>query len=117
MAPGRKTGGRKKGTPNKVTSEAREAFALMFHSLAPDVEAWIRQTANGWDEEVTIGKGEAAVTAIKRTGKDPGKAADLAIRLAEYHIPKLGRTEVTGEDGGPVEFVVRDIAKEKPDPR
>lgn len=112
MAKGRKTGGRTKGVPNKVTSAARESFALMFDSLAPDVETWIRQTANGWDNEVTVGRGENATTTIKRVGKDPGKAADLALRLAEYHIPKLGRTEVTGEDGGPVEYVIRDIAKE-----
>jgi hypothetical protein len=112
MAKGRKTGGRTKGVPNKVTSAARESFALMFDNLAPDVETWIRQTANGWDDEVTMGRGESAVTVIKRVGKDPGKAADLALRLAEYHIPKLGRTEVTGEDGGPVEYVIRDIARE-----
>lgn len=108
MAKGRKTGGRTKGVPNRVTSAARESFALMFDNLAPDVEAWIRQTANGWDDEVTMGRGESAVTVIKRVGKDPGKAADLALRLAEYHIPKLGRTEVTGKDGEPVRVVVVD---------
>ena len=30
MAKGRRTGGRKKGTPNKLTTAAREVFALAF---------------------------------------------------------------------------------------
>lgn len=78
MAKGIKTGGRKKGVPNKLTSSAKEAFLLTFQRLAPDLEEWIRLAAND----------------------DPGKAADLTIRLAEYHYPKLGRTEVTGDGGG-----------------
>jgi hypothetical protein len=34
--------------------------------------------------------------------KNPLKAADLLIRMAQYHFPKLGNTELTGKDGGPV---------------
>ncbi len=101
MAPGRKTGGRKPGVPNKVTSASREAFLATFQKLAPDLEAWIQQTANGWDEEVQTKTGPAIV----RKGKDPAKAADLLVRMAEYHLPKLGRTEVTGEGGGPVKVI------------
>lgn len=114
MAPGRKTGGRVKGVPNRVSSAAREAFLATFQRLAPDLEVWLQQTANGWDEEIEVkprGGGEP-VTVIKRVGKDPGKAADLLIRMAEYHVPKQSRTEVVGEGGGPVEFVIRDLAKE-----
>lgn len=33
MARGVKTGGRKKGTPNKLTASAREAFAAAFRGL------------------------------------------------------------------------------------
>jgi hypothetical protein len=112
MAKGHKTGGRTKGVPNKVTSAARAAFLATFDRLSTDLDVWIQQTANGWDVEKVVGRGETERVVVVREGKDPGKAADLLIRMAEYHFPKLGRTEVTGEDGGPVEFVIRDIAKE-----
>lgn len=85
MAKGFKSGGRKKGTPNKVTSTAREAFLAMFHRLSPNIEGWIAETAE----------------------KDPGKAAELVLRMAEYHFPKLGRQELTGKDGEPIRAVFR----------
>jgi hypothetical protein len=91
MAKGRKTGGRTKGTPNHVTSAARQAFLATFGKLEGDLETWIRETAKD----------------------DPGKASDLVIRMAEYHFPKLGRAEVVGPDGGPVEIVIRDLSKER----
>lgn len=99
MAKGRKTGGRTKGVPNKVTSAARESFLATFDSLKPDLERWVRETAEGWEAQ-RVTKDGAVVTLIE--GRDPAKAADLVIRMAEYHFPKLGRTEVTGQDGGPV---------------
>ena len=37
---------------------------------------------------------------------DPGKAADLFLKAIEYHIPKLARTEHTGENNGPVEMKI-----------
>lgn len=110
MAPGRKTGGRTKGTPNKVTSAAREAFLATFGKLEGDLEGWIRKTAEGEEQPLMI-KGvpilrEDGKPVMVRVGADPGKAADLLIRMAEYHFPKLGRTEVSGPDGGPVQHRV-----------
>jgi hypothetical protein len=104
MAKGRKTGGRTRGTPNKVTSAAREAFLALFDDLTPDLEGWIRETATGVEQPLML-KGVPVMGAdgkplMVRTGADPGKAADLVIRMAEYHFPKLGRAEITGEDGG-----------------
>lgn len=34
--------------------------------------------------------------------KQPHRALDLYLRLLEFSVPKLGRTEVTGLDGGPL---------------
>src|SRR5438067_11440276 len=96
MAQGVKTGGRQKGVPNKITGEAREVFRRMFNSLAPDVEGWIRTTADG--EKVTKVLKDGGIVEV-RMGADPAKAAELALRLAEFHLPKLGRTELTGADG------------------
>ena len=83
MALGRKTGGRQKGTPNVVTREVREVFKLMFEGLAPDVEKWIRTTAE----------------------TDPSRAASLTLDLAEYHLPKLQRIEKTITDASDEELL------------
>jgi hypothetical protein len=98
MAQGKKTGGRKKGVPNKLTSVGRQAFMATFGKLEGDLEKWIRETAEGFEAVHFLSDGRA----IPYLEKNPGKAADLLIRMAEYHFPKLGRTEVTGKDGGPV---------------
>ncbi|SRR5712692_8330039 len=71
-APGERRGGRRRGTPNKATAEARALFRAMLEDLAPQVEKWIRKTAE----------------------EDPGKAADLTLKLAEFHIPKLQRLAI-----------------------
>jgi hypothetical protein len=90
MAKGRKTGGRQKGTPNKATAEAR-AIALRFLD---------RRT----DEEI-----DALWVAAK--SESASKAMSMWLQAQEFVLPKLGRTEVTGEDGGPVEFVIKDLGK------
>lgn len=77
--------GRKKGVPNKATADVRAAVALLAQGLVGDLEAWIRKGAK----------------------KNPLLAARVAADLFEYHIPRLSRAELTGEDGGPVETVVQ----------
>ena len=79
--------GRPKGAPNKVTAEAKALFLEAFGNLQGDLEGWIRATA----------------------ADDPAKAADLTIKLAEYHFPKLGRREITGPDGAPIRVVKVDM--------
>lgn len=67
-----------------------------FDNLEGDLERWIRETADG--KEVTqLGKDGLPVTF--KTEGDPAKAADLLVRMAEYHVPKLGRQELVGQDG------------------
>ena len=72
--------GRKKVAINKVTREVREVVARVSESTAPEIEQWLRVVAND----------------------DPGRALDLWLKMIEYHIPKLARTEMTGEGGGAV---------------
>ena len=69
--------------PNKATLEVRQAIAQLAESSAPKVEEWLSLVA----------------------ADDPAKAMDLWLKMIEYHIPKLARTEVTGKDGGPVVIV------------
>lgn len=82
--PGERRGGRKKGTPNKVTREFKETVRLLLENNAGNVERWLAMVAEGDGDTVK---------------PDPGKALDLMAKLAEYTTPKLGRTEHTGKDG------------------
>lgn len=69
---GRKTGGRRPNTPNKVTRAVREVIQLALDGSGHLVADWL--LAAGRD--------------------DPAKALDLYIKLAEFAVPKLTRAEV-----------------------
>jgi hypothetical protein len=72
--------GRKKGVPNKVTQDVRAAIALLAQENVGRCQEWLDRIAD----------------------KDPDKAMDLYLKMLEYHVPKLARSEITGEGGGPV---------------
>lgn len=90
--------GRPKGSPNKATAAVREAIAVFAEGNAHKLQEWLDDIANG----------------VGGNKPDPAKAADLYLRAIEYHIPKLARTEVTGQDGGPVEVSGITINLKKP---
>lgn len=69
--------GRPKGSPNKITEEIREAYAMVLENRLPDLDRWIMQVSH----------------------EDPAKAADLLMKLSERFLPMLSRQEVTGKDG------------------
>ena len=69
--------GRPKGTKNKNTQQIREAYQLLTEQNLDNMNRWLQQTAH----------------------EDPAKAMDLMLKLSEYIIPKLARTELTGNDG------------------
>jgi hypothetical protein len=98
-----KTGGRRKGVPNKLTSIAREAWGKAWTELAPEVCGWIRQVADGRPES-DDGPGREP---------DPARAAELTLKLAEYHVPKVREPPVSVEaEGGKVTVVVQSYAAE-----
>lgn len=72
--------GRPKGAPNKSTAVAREAIAAFVDANAVKLQDWLDRVAKN----------------------DPEKAFSMFVALVEYHVPKLARTEVTGDKGGPV---------------
>jgi hypothetical protein len=77
--------GRPAGTPNKATTQAREAIALFVDGNAHRLSEWLDQVAHGIpDQDVK---------------PNPAKAFELFQSVVEYHIPKLARTEVSGPDG------------------
>jgi len=95
MAKGAKTGGRVAGTPNKATAEAREAIAKFVDGNADRLQTWLDQVAYG----VKDSDGEDAKYVVL---PNPEKAFVLFQSVIEYHVPKLARTEHTGEGGGPL---------------
>ena len=62
-----KTGGRVKGTPNKVTADVRAAIAAFAEANISKLQTWLDAIA----------------------AKDPARAAELLLRALEYHVPKL----------------------------
>lgn len=83
MPTGIKYGGRQKGVPNKVTTDVREAIAVFAQANVEKIDGWLNEI------------------------EDPAKRLDLYLRAIEYHIPKLGRQELTGLEGGPVEIIAK----------
>src|SRR4030042_2394801 len=90
--------GRPKGSPNRATADVRAAIAAFAEGNAHKLQDWLDRVAEG----------------SEGTKPDPAKAADLYLRDIEHHIPKLARTEVTGQDGGPVEISAIQIKLVKP---
>lgn len=86
--------GRPKGTPNKVTADARAAIGAFVDGNAHRLQAWLDQVAAG----VKNKDGDYVVQ------PNPEKAFNLFQSVVEYHVPKLARTEMTGADGGPMQF-------------
>lgn len=86
MAKGKKTGGRQAGTPNKSTQAAREAIARFVDGNSDKLQEWLDQIASE---------------------KGPQAAFECFASMLEYHVPKLARTETTGQDGGPQELIIR----------
>lgn len=93
MAKGKKTGGgSRRGRPNKATADVRACVALIAQNLAPEVEQWIRRGAKN----------------------DPLNAARVMAQLLEYHIPKLSRAEVSGNDGKALQIIVTRYGDDPP---
>lgn len=83
--------GRPPGIPNKTTRDVREAIRKIAEENAENFALWL--------QTVAIGDGD-------KVRPDPGKAAELYLKAIEYHIPKLARTEVAGDQNQPMQMVV-----------
>ena len=67
--------GRPAGVPNKATGVFRDTVNRLLADNAENVSEWLGQVAQ----------------------QDPARALDLLVRLAEYAVPKLSRTEVQAD--------------------
>lgn len=73
--------GRPRGTPNKATTQAREAIAAFVEGNVDRLNSWLDAIADD----------------------SPKDAFNAFMSVIEYHIPKLARTEHTGKDGGTID--------------
>jgi len=111
MAPGRKTGGRKKGTPNHVTTGARKRILALWDEIHPTLGDYYRRLGEG-EPVPLVREGKPVLDAagnevLVRQGADPGKAFLAAMQLLEYVLPKQARVEHTGEDGEAIRVIVK----------
>jgi hypothetical protein len=98
---GERYGGRAKGTPNKATQDARQAIAQFVDGNAHRLTEWLDKVADGvkvYDPETESDKYVVP--------PNPAKAFDMFQSVVEYHIPKLARTEVSGDPNNPVQMDV-----------
>ena len=88
MTIGHKTGGRQAGTPNKATSEARQAMAWLIEGNVEKMSEWLNTVASGiLKVDIETGKEEYLLR------PNPAKAFDMLMSVVEYSIPKLARIE------------------------
>ena len=77
--------GRPAGSPNKSTALAREAIARFVDGNAEKLQGWLDDIA-----------------ANEKLG--PKVAFDCFMQVAEYHVPKLARQEVVGDEAKPIHY-------------
>jgi hypothetical protein len=71
---GKKHGGRKKGTPNKVTQAQRELFSTLLSNNLTSIQAALEEVRQD----------------------DPAKFIELVLKLAQYSLPTLKAIEYKG---------------------
>lgn len=89
--------GRPAGVPNKATALAREAIAQFVDGNSHKMQEWLEQVANGVQDEET---GKWLVP------PNPEKAFAMLQSVVEYHVPKLARQELVGDEKAPVKIQV-----------
>lgn len=93
----------------RATADVRAALQLVFDDLLPELERWIREVGDGVEvPSVDAYGGPARIV----KAKDPARAAEIMVRLAEYCAPKLGRHEVSGVEGEPLTIEIREFPPE-----
>jgi len=85
-------GGSRKGRPNKSTAAAREAIAVFVDGNVERLQEWLDRIAE-----------ENGPLAAFRCFTD----------LLEYHVPKLARTELTGNAQAPLSLAAISVTPEE----
>ena len=72
---GNQLAGSRKGVPNKTTAEIRNAFQMLVEDNLDNMKVWLSDVAQ----------------------EDPEKALEIILKMSEYIVPKLSRTEVKAD--------------------
>ena len=72
---GNQLAGSRKGVPNKTTAEIRNAFQMLVEDNLDNMKVWLSDVAQ----------------------EDPERALEIMLKMAEYIVPKLSRTEVKAD--------------------
>tara|TARA_R110001632_G_scaffold32213_2_gene83573 strand:+ start:865 stop:1152 length:288 start_codon:yes stop_codon:yes gene_type:complete len=72
---GNQLAGNRKGIPNKSTQEIRNAFQLLVESNLDNMKIWLSDVAS----------------------EDPERALEIILKMSEYIVPKLSRTEIKAD--------------------
>ena len=75
--------------PNKTTADVRAAIAAFANANIDKLQAWLEAIP------------------------DPGRRMELYLRVLEYHLPKIARTEISGPAGGAVAHTYRWLGEEE----
>src|SRR5882762_2272027 len=92
--PGHKLAGSRKGKPNRIKRDAREAIARFVDGNAHKLQRWLNAISDGLREpDVTLEDG-TVVPGKWIVAPDPERAFVLFQSVIEYHVPKLSRREI-----------------------
>ena len=72
---GNQLAGSRKGIPNKTTAEIRNAFQMLVEDNLDNMKVWLSDVAQ----------------------EDPERALEIILKMSEYIVPKLSRTEVKAD--------------------
>ena len=72
---GNQLAGSRKGIPNKTTAEIINAFQMLVEDNLDNMKVWLSDVAQ----------------------EDPERALEIILKMSEYIVPKLSRTEVKAD--------------------
>jgi hypothetical protein len=96
MAVGYKTGGRKAGTPNRSTAEAKRVLHEFVEKNSHMLTRFLHLVAEGIPK-MDPKTGEPTSDFLVKP--NPAKAFDMLMSALEFELPKIARTVVVSSDG------------------
>jgi hypothetical protein len=100
--------GRPVGAVNKHTAIAKEAIAKFVDKNSPRMQHWLEDVAQGipkTDKEGCI-RYDKNGDIVWIVPPNPEKAFGMLQTVMEYHLPKLARQEVVGDEKAPQRMVI-----------
>ena len=98
--PGHKLAGSRKGKPNRIKRDAREAIARFVDGNAHKLQRWLNAISDGLREPDVILEDGKVVPGKWIVHPDPERAFVLFQSVIEYHVPKLSRREIIKDPPG-----------------